>query len=343
MIDPGLEDPVDAAVTDLEIRGTEVAVSARNSSGPRRLVATGTRQTEPTALPVGSIVISQPLATSASHVSAEVSPGDDWPENDTLSTIVPPPQIFERWWIGHSNPGAGWRVMHPGDVPTDPAPYLTPAIIVLENVSASDLSELQQQRLSQYVRDLGGGLMILGGDRAFAAGGYEGTVLDSLSPLASFPPQPTSHWVLLADSSGSMSTPIAGATRWKFVTDALVKTLSHLPPQDVVSVGSFAESLQWWVEGKPVHDAATIPLPPANAEPHGPTNLQPALEAIARSADGTMPIRLLVLSDFDTEITDPAALAKLLKSKNVHLHLLAIGEGTALPALRRVAVERAAA
>jgi hypothetical protein len=341
VIDPGLEDPADAAVTDLEIRGTNVAASARNSGGPRTLLATGTVQSRPTTLPVGSIVISQPLAKGASRVSAEVSPGDAWPENDTLSTIVPPPQVFERWWVGRSNPGAGWRVMLPADLPTDPAAYLSPAIIVLENVSTSDLSELQQQRMNQYVRDLGGGLIILGGDRAFAAGGYEGTVLDSLSPLASYPPRPTSHWVLLADGSGSMSTPVAGATRWKFVTDALVQTLPHLPPQDLVSVGSFAESLQWWVEGKPVHDAISIPLPPANAQPHGPTNLQPALEAIARSVDGTMPIRLLVLSDFDTEITDPAALANLLKSKNVHLHLLAIGEGSALPALRQVATETA--
>jgi hypothetical protein len=143
---------------------------------------------------------------------------------------------------------------------------------------------------------------------------------------------------LLADSSGSMSSPAAGATRWKFVTDALLQILPHLPPDDVVSVGSFAESLQWWVEGKPVREAATIPLPPATAYPHGPTNLQPALEAIARSADRTMPVQLLVLSDFDTQVTNPQELAALLKSKNIRLHLLAIGEGAALPALRQIAV-----
>ena len=38
----------------------------------------------------------------------------------------------------------------------EPTDYLAPAIIVLENVAADDLSSTQQERLQQYVRDLGG-------------------------------------------------------------------------------------------------------------------------------------------------------------------------------------------
>jgi hypothetical protein len=61
------------------------------------------------------------------------------------------------------------------------------------------------------------------------------------------------------------------------------------------------------------------------------------MESIARSVDGKMPVQLLVLSDFDTQITGAPELAELLTAKKIHLHLLAIGEGTALPALRQVA------
>jgi hypothetical protein len=336
-VDVGLDDPPDAAVANLEIRGTDAAISLRNRGAPRRLTIDGTNPASPTTMPAGSLVITRSLTTGVSQVAAELSPGDAWPENDALATIVPPPQRRERWWIGGSSAPPGWRAMRPGDLPTEPNAYLAAASIALDNVAASDLSALQQQRLQQYVRDLGGGLLILGGDRAFAAGGYQGTPIDAICPLASSPPAPTTHWVLLADGSGSMSEAVPGGTKWQSATGAIAQVLPHLPPEDVASVGSFSESLQWWVEGKPVRDAMKLPVPPSSAYPHGPTNLQPALEAIARSADGKMPVHVLVLSDFETQITGAPQLADLLKSKHISLHLLAIGEGTALPALRQVA------
>ena len=336
-VDTGLDHPPDAAISKLEIRGSEAAISVRNSGAPRRLTIEGTRSASPTTLPAGSLVISRPLAAGASQVSAEISAGDAWPENDALRSIVPPPAEFERWWVGAASPGSGWHAIDPHNLPTDSSEYLRAGLIVLNNVATTDLSDSQQQRLQQYVRDLGGGVLILGGDHAFAAGGYAGTLLDALSPLASNPPLPTTHWILLADGSGSMSEAVAGGTRWSYVTGAIASALPRLPADDVVTVGSFARSLQWWIEGKPAREAATTPLPPASAYPHGPTNLQPALEEIAGSVDGKMPVQLLVLSDFDTQITGAPELAELLKSKQIHVHLLAIGEGTALPALRQVA------
>jgi hypothetical protein len=336
-VDTGLDDPADAAVSNLEIRGRDAAIFVRNSGASRRLTFDGTAPALPTTLPTGELVVSRPLADRASQIAAELSPGDPWPENDSLRAIVPPSEQLERWWVGKSSPGGAWRTIDPGRLPTDAAAYLDAGVIALDNIAASDLTDLQQQRLQQYVRDLGGGLMILGGDRAFAAGAYDGTPLDALSPLASNPPLPTTHWVLLADGSGSMSEAVPGGTRWKYVTDAIAGALPRLAPEDVASVGSFSDTLHWWVEGKPVREAAATPLPPADAYPHGPTNLQPALESIARSTDGKMPVQLLVLSDFDTQIIGAPELAALLKSKNIHLHLLAIGEGTALPALRQVA------
>jgi hypothetical protein len=336
-VDTGLDDPPDAAISKLEIRGAEAAVTVRNSGPPRKLAIEGVALASPTTLPTGSLVISRPLASQAAQVSAEISAGDAWPENDALRTIVPPPEEFERWWIGAASPGSGWREIDPHNLPTDSSEYLRAGLIVLDNVAAADLSDSQQQRLEQYVRDLGGGVLIVGGDHAFAAGAYTGTILDSLSPLASNPPLPTTHWILLADGSGSMSEAVAGGTRWSYVIGAIAGALPHLPADDVVTVGSFAQTLQWWIEGKPAREAAPTPLPPAGAYPHGPTNLQPALEGIAHSVDGKMPVQLLVLSDFDTQISGAPELAELLKARKIHLHLLAIGEGTALPALRQVA------
>src|SRR5256885_952037 len=79
------------------------------------------------------------------------------------------PKEAEKWVIGANLAPSGWRAILSSDLPTDAAEYLRPSVIALDNIAASDLSSLQQQRLGQYVRDLGGGLVILGGDHAFAA------------------------------------------------------------------------------------------------------------------------------------------------------------------------------
>src|SRR5207245_6686282 len=112
-------------------------------------------------------------------------------------------------------------------------------------------------------------------DLAFAAGRYPGTTLDSLSPLASAPPAPAIHWLLLADSSGSMSANAGGSTRFDLAKQSLTSLLPYLPPEDPVSIGSFAESLRWWSAGKSAKETAKIPLP--EILPTGPTNLVPAL------------------------------------------------------------------
>lgn len=55
--------------------------------------------------------------------------------------------------------------------------------IVLSNVAAGDLGNDLQKLLESAVRDFGVGLVCVGGDQAYAAGGYRGTPLESALPL----------------------------------------------------------------------------------------------------------------------------------------------------------------
>jgi von Willebrand factor type A domain len=317
VLDPLLESVTDAAITGMQIAGNQVSVSVRNNGPPRVLTLEGV------VGPAGVTVQSNQTIVrtlSGAEVSAALSPGDLWPENDRVAIRAAPPVGSQRWWIGASPPD-GW--ISPPQLPNEATAYLAPSVIVLNNVSADELSAGAQDRLDQYVRDLGGSLVILGGDHAFACGGYDGTVLGVLSPLSSSPPQPTTQWILLADASGSM----AQDNRWQAVAKAIVELLPYLPPTDPVRVGQFSDSLRWWSDGLSARQTALTRLPPPDALPHGPTNLQPVLKAIAAGANPSVPTELILLTDADVDIDDPPALADRLKAAGIRFNLLAIERG----------------
>jgi hypothetical protein len=347
VVDPLLESPGDAAVERLEIRGADAVVTVRNAGGPRELTLSGVDGAATVSVPPGPLVVSRKLATSprTSVVVARLSAGDAWPENDALSLPAPPPALAERWWVAAAPPATSatdgaWRFLRPSELPTEAAAYLAPSVIVFDNIPADDFSPAQMQRLTQYVRDLGGGLVILGGDHAFAAGGYAGTPIESLSPLASTPPEPTAHWVLLVDSSGSMNAPAStgaagdagggvsgsGATRWRVAAEAAVALLRSLPPDDRASVGGFSAGLSWWARDRRAADAAGESLPPPGAAPTGPTELRRALSDVTAAAGPGLPTQIVLFTDANADITDVNALAEAMRNKNVRLHLLAIGD-----------------
>jgi len=344
-VDPLLQDPPDAAVRRLELRDQSLLTTVSNLSANRRSLMISPSLSPPTtqapdsgsgsfALAPGTTIFTTRLPESATDAAASLTGSDLWPENDALGLLIPPPLATQRWWVSKSAAPGVWRAIAPARLSDDPADYLAPAVIVLDNVPAGDLSALQQQRLHQYVRDLGGSLLILGGPNAYAAGSYPGSVLESLSPLASSPPTPALHWILLGDSSGSMAAVVNTSSRWDQVKQAMLTLLPHLPPEDPVTIGSFAENLRWWATGKSARETAALSLPPPDVRPNGPTNLEDALLRIISAADAAMPKELLLLTDGDAEIIKPAELRRGLLDKKIRLHLLALRpDGRALAQL----------
>ncbi len=55
--------------------------------------------------------------------------------------------------------------------------------LILGSVEAGFFSDNQLRIIEEFVSQRGGGLLLLGGRRSFAAGGYQGTPLESLSPI----------------------------------------------------------------------------------------------------------------------------------------------------------------
>lgn len=86
--------------------------------------------------------------------------------------------------------------------------------VILENVPARDLGRLKMERLAQYVEDLGGGLLLTGGERSFGTGGYFKSPLDAVLPVSMEMRQEhrklSLAMAIVLDRSGSMALPVKG-------------------------------------------------------------------------------------------------------------------------------------
>ena len=100
--------------------------------------------------------------------------------------------------------------------------------VVLSNVSSLKLTRPQMAQIRDYVRDYGGGLMMLGGEESFGLGGYYRTPIEEALPVTMEVKQkveiPSLAVVLSIDRSGSM----AMSTDEKVTKLDLAKEAAHL-------------------------------------------------------------------------------------------------------------------
>src|SRR4029078_2328547 len=96
----------------------------------------------------------------------------------------------------------------PTGMPDNLADLQNYELLILSNVPATALSQRQMEVARTYVQELGGGLMMLGGEQSFGLGGYYKSVLEEVLPVRSDfekeKEKPSLGMVLVIDKSGSM-------------------------------------------------------------------------------------------------------------------------------------------
>ncbi|MHC4563976.1 MAG: VWA domain-containing protein, partial [Planctomycetota bacterium] len=129
--------------------------------------------------------------------------------------------------------------------------------IVMVDVDAGSLMYQQQEMLSRYVNDLGGGLVVVGGPHSYGAGGWIGSPVADVLPVDLDPPQkkqlPKGALVLIMHACEMPQGNYWG----KKVAVAAVKTLSRL---DLVGILAYNwEGIDDWVYPlAPVGDKAKL-------------------------------------------------------------------------------------
>jgi uncharacterized membrane protein len=223
--------------------------------------------------------------------------------------------------------------------------------VVLQNVplGLGGLNSDQDQLLASYVRDLGGGLVMVGGDQAFGAGGWQGSKTETVLPLNMDIPAkrelPKGALLLVLDHSGSMGEGVQGSNlnKQRIADESAVQAVKALSRLDYVGVMSF-DSIPTWVVpmGMNAHPDQTAQAI-REIGPAGGTNIYPALaegfQAMQRLSWNTVGVKhILLLTDGQSNQGDFDGIAQAIKQNKITLSTIGIGDDVDTALLQRLAV-----
>src|SRR5262245_23219332 len=175
-------------------------------------------------------------------------------------------------------------VVEPAGIPKDVAGLQKYDGVVLSNVSSLKLTRPQMTQIRDYVRDYGGGLMMLGGEESFGLGGYYRTPVEEALPVTMEVKQkveiPSLAVVLSIDRSGSMamSTGDEKVTKLDLAKEASHLVVDLLDERNEVGVMSWDTEFIWDVPVRSAKDKAAIHHSIATIKAGGGTDGYPALK-----------------------------------------------------------------
>lgn len=307
--------------------------------------------TQPVALVRGSNKFVQQLSPAARgfhtySATVDAPPGSDTRrENNRYSAfslvLGKPHMLIVEGHDGEASalqaalaPGVQADVVPPSAMPTDLSALAGYDGIILVNVPASSLTKTTMDNLQIVVRDLGKGLVVIGGDESYAAGGYFRTPLEAMLPVDLHLPSklniPSVGMVLVIDRSGSMQMAHTGSTgvaKIELAKEAASQAVSQLSDRDYAGVITFDSGADWVVPLQPLGDPANFKSKIGSISSGGGTNiyagLSPAVEALITSKAKSK--HIVLLTDGDSEGGDYDGLLKKMAENDITLSTVAVG------------------
>lgn len=293
---------------------------------------------------------------------AQIVPeADGWLQNNEASafTVVhgPPNVLLVEGQPGEgANLAAALRagdmqvaVVASGEMPTTLAELASYDALVLANVPAPSLPAGIMTTLQAYVRDLGRGLVVTGGENGFGAGGYLRTALEEALPVdmevRNREQTPNLALVLAVDKSGSMGRchcdnpdlnqsyvrQEVGQPKVDIAKEAIMRAASALGQLDYLGVVAFDEQAHWALEMSQLPDPASLEQSVGGIQAAGQTNLRSGVEVAYDALLGT-DARLkhvILMTDGWVHTGDLTALAAEMAEQGITLSVVAAGEGSA--------------
>jgi uncharacterized membrane protein len=217
-----------------------------------------------------------------------------------------------------------------GSKPIDQVRLLEFSLVILSNIPANTVPEDARKTLASYVRDLGGGLIMVGGDESFGAGGWMDTPIEEVMPVT-FDIKSKKQIPKGALALVMHACEIPQGNYWgERVAIAAVKTLSS---RDLIGVLSYqwkdADQKYWDVPLQEVRDKAKIVQLIKNMQmgdmPDLDAVMRPGVEELIKRRDAAAR-HMIVISDFDPAPPRSDLLATM-KKNNITCSTVAIGWG----------------
>jgi uncharacterized membrane protein len=235
----------------------------------------------------------------------------------------------------------------PARVPADLATLAGYDLLVLSDLNSRAFTEDQMAMVQSYVRDLGGGLLMLGGRDAFGLGGYAYTPIEEALPatfdLRQRRDRASLAMIIAIDNSGSMSVEVSpGRTKLDLANEAAARSAQLLSPSDRAGVMHVDTAVHWTLPMTSVTNPDAIADAIRRAQPGGggilvDITLTASYQALGR--ESTQLKHLLLFSDGqDSEnLAGTRAQVDAAVRDGITTSIVSMGSGVDTPELERLA------
>jgi uncharacterized membrane protein/uncharacterized protein YegL len=237
----------------------------------------------------------------------------------------------------------------PEALPSDLTGLATYDSIVLVDVPRLRLSDRQLASLQVYVRDLGRGLVMVGGPKSYGAGGYKKTPVEEALPVdmgvRDRQKEPDVALVVVIDKSGSMDachcnsfnggnpgggSQMDGVRKVDIGKEAILRAAAAMSATDQLGVVAFDAQANWVVRTQPLGGIDNLQGQIAGIAPNGQTNIFAGLDQAVKSLEGTTATRrhIILLTDGWSSSGQYDAILRQMRADGITLSTVGAGGGS---------------